>query len=136
MRMEGVVCVSNLQHRRQESTGDVCSTLFFSLGQRRASLVTQMVKNLLAMQEVQVRSLGREDPLEEGMATHSRILAWRIPWTEEPGWLQAMGVIKNQTRMRGQHTGTEKAEKLLMSITEENWRNTVYTWEAVMGFLH
>ena len=47
-----------------------------------------MVKNLLAMQETQVRSLGQEDPLEKGMATHSSILAWRILWTEEPGGLQ------------------------------------------------
>ena len=44
-----------------------------------------MVKNLLPMQELQVRSLGREDPLEEEIATHSSILAWEIPWTEEPG---------------------------------------------------
>ena len=50
-----------------------------------------MVKNPLAMQETQVRSLGQEDPLEEEMATHSSILAWRIPWTEEPGRVQAMG---------------------------------------------
>ena len=50
-----------------------------------------MVKNLPAMQETQVRSLGWEDPLEKGMATHSSILAWRIPWTEEPGGLQSMG---------------------------------------------
>ena len=53
-----------------------------------------MVKNLPAMQEMQetpVRSLGQEDPLEEGMATHSSILAWRIPWTEEPGGLRYMG---------------------------------------------
>ena len=49
-----------------------------------------MVKNLPAMQETQVRSLGREDPLEEEMATHSRLLAWEIPWTEEPGGLQSM----------------------------------------------
>ena len=48
-------------------------------------------KNLLAMQETQVPSLSWEDPLEEGMATHSGILAWRIPWTEEPGRLQSMG---------------------------------------------
>ena len=48
-----------------------------------ASLVVQMVKNLPAMQETQVQSLGWEDPLEKGMATHSSILAWRIPWTEE-----------------------------------------------------
>ena len=53
-----------------------------------------MVKNLLAMQETQemwVRSLGWEDPLKKGMATHSSILAWRIPWTKEPGGLQFMG---------------------------------------------
>ena len=44
------------------------------------------------MQETWVQSLGQEDPLEEGMATRSNILAWRIPWTEEPGWLQSMGL--------------------------------------------
>ena len=54
-------------------------------------LVAHTVKNLPAVQETRVRSLGREDPLEEGMATHSSILAWRIPWTGEPGGLQAMG---------------------------------------------
>ena len=51
-----------------------------------------MVKNLPAMQEAQVWSLGQEDPLEKGMATHSSVLAWRIPWTEEPGRLQSMGL--------------------------------------------
>ena len=49
------------------------------------------VKNLPAMQETQVRSLGREDPLEEEMTTHPSIPAWRIPWTEEPGRLQSLG---------------------------------------------
>jgi len=49
-----------------------------------------MVKNLPAVQETQVQSLGWEDPLEKGVATHSSILAWRIPWTEEPGGLQSM----------------------------------------------
>ena len=53
--------------------------------------MAQMVNNLPAMQETQVRSLGREDPLEKGMATHSSILAWDIPWTEEPGGLQSTG---------------------------------------------
>ena len=53
--------------------------------------MAQVVKNLLAMQETWVLSLGQEDPLEEGMATHSSILAWRIPWTEETGRLQSMG---------------------------------------------
>ena len=56
-----------------------------------ASLITQMVKNLPAMWETWVQSLGWEDPLKEGMATHSSILAWRIPWTEEPSRLQSMG---------------------------------------------
>ena len=51
-----------------------------------------MVKNLPTMQETWVQSLGREDPLEKGMATHSSILAWRIPWTEEPGGLQSMAL--------------------------------------------
>ena len=50
-----------------------------------------MVKILPEMQETQVQSLGQEDPLEKGMATHSSILAWRIPWTDEPGGLQSMG---------------------------------------------
>ena len=55
-----------------------------------ASLVAQMVKNLPAMQEIQIRSLGQKDLLEKEMATHSSILAWKIPWTEEPGRLQSM----------------------------------------------
>ena len=55
-----------------------------------ASIVAQLVKNLPAVQETQVRSLGREDPLEKEMATHSSILAWEISWTEEPGGLQSM----------------------------------------------
>ena len=55
----------------------------------RASLVTQTVKNLCAVQETRVPSLSWEDLLEKGMATHSRILAWRIPWTEEPGGLHS-----------------------------------------------
>ena len=57
-----------------------------------ASLVAQWVKNLPAMQEPWVRSLGWEDPMEKGMATHFSILAWRIPWAEEPGELQSMGL--------------------------------------------
>ena len=53
--------------------------------------MAQSVKNLPAMQETRVQSLGQEDPLEKGMATHPSILAWRIPWTEEPGGLQSVG---------------------------------------------
>ena len=57
-----------------------------------AFLVAQTVKNLAAMQETWVRSVGWEDPLEKGMATHCSILAWRIPWTEQPWALQSMGL--------------------------------------------
>ena len=64
---------------------------FIPLGlQERVSLVAQIVKNLSAMKETQVQSLGQEGPLEKGMATHSSILAWEIPWTEEPGGLQSI----------------------------------------------
>ena len=56
------------------------------------SLVAQVIKRLPALQETQVRSLGQEDPLEKGMATHSSILAWRTPWTEESGRLQSLGL--------------------------------------------
>ena len=58
-----------------------------------------MVKHLPAMQEIQVRSLGGEDPLEKGMATHSIILAWKIPRTKEPRELLSMGVAKSQTQL-------------------------------------
>ena len=56
------------------------------------SLVAQMVKRLPAMRKTRVRSLSQEDPLEKEMATHSSTLAWKIPWTEEPGRLQSMGL--------------------------------------------
>ena len=62
-----------------------------------ASLVAQIVKNPHTMQETQVRSLGQEDPLEKGIATHSSILAWKILWTVEPGGLQCMGLQKSDT---------------------------------------
>ena len=57
----------------------------------RVYLVAQMVENPPVVQETRVQSLGREDPLEKGMATYSSILAWRTPWMEEPGRLQSMG---------------------------------------------
>ena len=83
--------------RRQEMFYFLC--LFFkklfilhwSVADYRASLVAQTVKNPPAMWEAWVQSLGWEDPLEEGTASHSRILAWRISWTEERGGLQSMG---------------------------------------------
>ena len=63
----------------------------FRITREGSSLVAQMVKNLPAKQETQVLPVSREDPLEEGMATHSSTLAWRIPRTEKPGGLQSMG---------------------------------------------
>ena len=72
-----------------------------------ASLVAQPVKNPPAMQEIWVRSLGWEGPLEKGMATHSSILAWRIPWTEEPGGLQFMGLQKVGYERAIKHIGHE-----------------------------
>ena len=68
-----------------------------------ASLVAQLLKNPPAMQETwvpQIQSLGREDPLEESLATQSSILAWRIPWREEPGELQSSGLAKSRTRLK------------------------------------
>ena len=59
--------------------------------------MAQTVRNLLAIQKTWVQSLGQEDPLEKGMATHSSILTWEIPWTEEPGGLQSMGMQKSWT---------------------------------------
>ena len=67
------------------------SVLDFCHSNRWASIVTQMVKNRAAMQEIQIRSLSWKDLLEKGMTTHSSILAWRIPWIEEPSRLQTMG---------------------------------------------
>ena len=58
----------------------------------QASLMAQMIKNAPAVQETWVQALDQEDPLEKGRATHSTILTWRIPWTEEPGGLQSMGL--------------------------------------------
>ena len=72
----------------------------------RASPVAQRVKNLPAIQETQVQSLGREDPLEKGMATNSRILAWRIPWTEGPGQLQSTGSQSRTRRVTNTFTFT------------------------------
>ena len=60
-------------------------------GCKRAFLVAQSVKNLPAMQETQIQFLGRKDPLEKEMVSHSSILAWKFPWTVEPGRVQSMG---------------------------------------------
>ena len=68
------------------------STILCDLSPRRASLVAQTVKRLPAVRETRAQSLGQEDPLEKEIATHSSTLAWKIPWTEEPGGLQSMGL--------------------------------------------
>jgi len=68
-----------------------------------------MVKNLPSMQETWVRSLGQEDPLEKEMAIHSSILAWRIPWTEDPGGLQSMGL---------QRVGHDRATNTTLCVTD------------------
>ena len=67
----------------------------FQVMSLECSLVAQMVKSLPAMLETRVRSLGKDDPLEKKMETHSSILAWKIPWTEEPGGLQAIELQKD-----------------------------------------
>ena len=72
----------------RERPKGLSSSFLTDLGMRWVSLVAQMVKNRPAMWEIWVRSLGQEDPLEKGMATYCRILAWRIPWTEERSRLQ------------------------------------------------
>ena len=63
------------------------------------ALVAQTVKNLPAVRETRVQSLGQKDPLEKGMATPSSILAWRIPWTKKPGGLHIHGISKSQTQL-------------------------------------
>ena len=72
-------------HGKEASTLAVRSVMYW------ASLVAQMVKNLPAMQETRVQSLDQEDPLEKEMVTHSSIIAWRIPWKEEPGGQPSIG---------------------------------------------
>ena len=67
-----------------------------------------MVKNLPAIQETQVRSLGQKDPQEKGMATHASILAWKIPGTEDPGKLQLMGSVNGKLQLMGTKSQTHK----------------------------
>ena len=88
---------SSSPHPRDQDTaeqgliGTGLWSLVLSEAVQVASLVVQLVKNPPAMRKTWAKSLGWEDPLEEGMSTHSSVLAWRIPWTEEPGGLQSMG---------------------------------------------
>ena len=81
--------------------------------------MAQIVKNLPAMQETQVPSLGQEEPLEKGMATHSSILAWRIPWTEEPGGLQS--TAKSCLTLATTWTMTLQASICMEFSSQEYW---------------
>ena len=85
--------------------------------------MSQMVKNLPAMWETQFRSLGREDPMEKGMATRSRILAWRIPWTEEPGGLPSTGLQKV-----GHDLATSLTRCTCMLLNQVQPRLTDFQW--------
>ena len=101
-----------------------------------ASLVAQMVKHLPTMWEIQVRSLGREDPLEKEMATHSSTLAWKILWMEEPGRLQSMGLQRDTTErlqcyfhFHG-HTNLGKC-----TLCFPSWCFMLYSWKQLVGNL-
>ena len=88
---------SLLQHHNSKASILWHSAFFMVLFSHLwASLVAQLVKNLPVMQKTWVQSLGQEDPLKKGMATHSSILAWRIPWIEEPGGLQAIRLQRDR----------------------------------------
>ena len=82
----------------------------------QVSLGAQTIKNLPAMQETRLRFLGREDPLEEETATHPSILAWRIPWTEEPGAHSPWGHKESDTTKRLTHTHTRVTRRLVAML--------------------
>ena len=102
-----------------------------------ASQVAQWVKNPPAMQEMQVQSLGWEDPLEEGMATHSSILAWKIPWREEPGRLQS---IVNWSNLAHTHTGEEASRCYRsgppLALQLNKWKSSVVKPDIFISLLH
>ena len=85
--------------------------------------MAQIVKNLPAVQETQVLSLGQEDPLEKGMATHSSILAWTIPWIEEPGRLQSMGLQRARQKIEWLTLSqdTENSDNILKAM-KSHWK--------------
>ena len=106
----------------------------------RAFLVAQLVKNPPAMQETLVPFLGQEDPLEKGMATHSSILAWKIPWTEEPGRLQSMRLQRvGHTKRHGKSHYSESTNKMLCKLQESKklevlgkLRGRVGIWDGIV----
>ena len=108
----------------------------------RASQRTQWVKNRSAVQETRVRSLGQEDPLEEGMAAHSSNLVWRVTWTEEPGGLQSIG-SQSLTRLKPLSLCCEATflfwlcgsakltgHKILVTFLEKIWYHSVVFWHS------
>ena len=103
---------------QSEGAGLIPSEAFdLGLAYRRGSLVAQMVKNPPAMQEAWVRSLGQKDPLEKGTATHSNILAWRIPCTEEPNELQSLASRRAEHDwVTNTHTVAEEKENEISEV--------------------
>ena len=96
-----------------------------------AALVAPLVKNLPAMWETWVWSLGWEDPLEKGKATHSSILAWRIPWPEEPGGLQSVG---SQSWARLPHFA-HSVQLREVSVVGDGWWGELYRWAVPLSVL-
>ena len=109
-------------------SGNVCKVV-------GASLVAQIVKNLPAMWETQVRSLGQEDPLEKGMAIHSSILAWKIPWTEDPGSYSPIGLQRIIYDWVNEHFRTCKAvstqsKHFKCSLLWSHWIIITIQWDS------
>ena len=98
-----------------------CGYKNWLLTHKRTSSVAQLVKNLPVMQENWVRFLGREDPLEKEMATHSSILAWRIPRTEEPGRLQSMGLQESDMTKQLIHHQPQPTKLSILPGLSEGW---------------
>ena len=100
-----------------------------------ASLVSQMVKNLPAMPETCVQSFGQEDPLQVGMATHSSILAWKIPWTEQPDGLQSMGSQRvANNRMTKYITAHSKGEYLILKTSRILYYSFIFIWKKLIYY--
>ena len=111
--------------RRQKQQELEINGMWYGIWEARASLVAQMVKNLPAIQDTQVWSLSWEDPLEKEMATHSSILSWRIPWTEEPGGLQSWGLqrgghncMTNTWELRGGNSPPSCSQQINWKINQ------------------
>ena len=108
------------------------ATFYNNSKEKKGSLVAQMVKNPLTRQDTPVWSLGREDPLEEEMATHSSILGGTIPWTEEPGGLQSIGLqswtgLSSFQFFRKRKNGTEGKEHWIKKKSRFRWPGTQFS---------